>query len=159
MLNVSNACSIFRAWQGWTSLSSTGPNEGTLRVLPMLSLSTAYIILRPFFRPKNPHFTSLKFEDWEVDLDGPRFPGSSIGKTQELNERTHPHLRLGRTMVSVPRVEPGDQVYCGYLFFFSFFWCPVTDLVEKGTVMSFMQWRLNIRDRAILRFCIFLPCR
>lgn len=111
LYHASNACSVFRAWQGWTSLSSTGPNEGTLRVLPMLSLSTAYTILRPFFRPKNPHSTSLKFEDWEVDLDGPRFPGSSIGKTQELNERTHPHLKLGRTMVSVPRVEPGDQVY------------------------------------------------
>ena len=126
MLDVSNACSVFRAWQGWTSLSSTGPNEGTLRVLPMLSLSTAYTILRPFFRPKNPDSTSLKFEDWEVDLDGPRFPGSSMGKTQELNERTHPHLRLGRTMVSVPRVEPGDQVYCGFFccFLFSFFFVP-----------------------------------
>ena len=60
-------------------------------------------------------------------------------------------------MVSVPKVEPGDQVYCG--FFVVFFSCPVTDLVEKGTAMSFMPWRLNIRDRAILRFCIFLLCR
>lgn len=39
LYHASNACSVFRAWQGWTSLSSTGPNEGTLRVLPMLSLS------------------------------------------------------------------------------------------------------------------------
>jgi len=111
MYHASNACSIFRAWQGWTSLSSTGPNEGTLRVLPMLKLSTAYILLRPFFRPVNPSSDSLKFEDWTVDLDSPTFPGSSIGKTQELNSKTHPHLRLDKTVVSIPKVEPGDQVY------------------------------------------------
>lgn len=110
---TSNACSIFRAWQGWTAMSSTGPGEGTLRVLPMLSLASAYILLRPFFRPRDAASSSLKFDDWVPDLDSPAFPGSSIGKTQELNERTHPHLQLARTMVSVPRVEPGDQVYCG----------------------------------------------
>lgn len=107
----SNKCSIFRPWQGWTAMSSTGPGEGTLRVLPLLSLATTYIILRPFFRPKFATSTSLKFEDWEVDLEGTAFPGSVMGKTQELNEKTHPHLRLDRTMVSAPRVEPGDQVY------------------------------------------------
>ncbi|KAF8161499.1 hypothetical protein B0H34DRAFT_654175 [Crassisporium funariophilum] len=111
MYHASNACSIFRAWQGWTSLSSTGPNEGTLRVLPMLSLASAYIILRPFFRPIDPLSGSLKFEDWVVDLESSAFPGSSIGKTQELNEKTHPHLKLGQTMVSMPKVEPGDQVF------------------------------------------------
>ncbi|KAF8953191.1 hypothetical protein BDZ97DRAFT_1679874 [Flammula alnicola] len=111
LYHASNACSIFRAWQGWTSMSSTGPNEGTLRVLPMLSLASAYILLRPFFRPVNPLSDSLKFADWVPDLDSPTFPGSSIGKTQELNEKTHPHLKLAQTMVSIPRVEPGDQVY------------------------------------------------
>jgi hypothetical protein len=95
-------------------MSSTGPNEGTLRVLPMLSLASAYILLRPFFRPINSRSDSLKFEDWVVDLESPTFPGSSIGKTQELNERTHPHLKLGQTMVSIPKVEPGDQVYCQF---------------------------------------------
>ncbi|KAF9559454.1 DUF1479-domain-containing protein [Agrocybe pediades] len=111
MYHASNACSIFRAWQGWTSLSSTGPNEGTLRVLPMLSLASAYILLRPFFRPRHQNSDSLKFEDWTLDLESSTFPGSSIGKTQELNEKTHPHLQLGKTMVSIPKVQPGDQVY------------------------------------------------
>ncbi|KDR75460.1 hypothetical protein GALMADRAFT_247897 [Galerina marginata CBS 339.88] len=111
MYHASNACSIFRAWQGWTALSRTGPSEGTLRVLPMLSLASAYVILRPFFRPINPNSGSLKFEDWVLDLESPLFPGSSIGKTQELTEKTHPHLMLGQTMVSIPRVDPGDQVY------------------------------------------------
>lgn len=103
-------------------MSSTGVNEGTLRVLPMLSLATAYIILRPFFKPRGIAGTdqagregqgvSLAAEDWELNLEGSEFPGSVPGKTQELNVATHPHLRLAETMVSIPRIEPGDQVYC-----------------------------------------------
>ncbi|KAF8726215.1 hypothetical protein AX14_007926 [Amanita brunnescens Koide BX004] len=120
LYSVSNKCSIFRTWQGWTSMSDTGPNQGTLKVFPNLLLGSAYILLRPFFRPLKPSTNtepstpSLKFEDWAVNLDSPEFPGSVLGNTQELNERTHPHLDLARTMVSVPRVEPGDQVFCTY---------------------------------------------
>ena len=105
-------------------MSSAGVNEGTLRVLPMLSLATAYIIMRPFFKPRGiaawrtdqsrveAQGVSLAAEDWELNLEGSEFPGSVPGKTQELNEATHPHLRLAETMVSIPRIEPGDQVYC-----------------------------------------------
>ncbi|KAG5634131.1 hypothetical protein H0H81_003270 [Sphagnurus paluster] len=112
LYNVSNQCSIFRPWQGWTALSSTGPGEGTLRVLPMLSLATVYLMLRPFFRPRHSSSASLKFGDWEPDTEGTAFPGSAMRKTQELNPTTHPHLALEQTMVSMPRVEPGNQVYC-----------------------------------------------
>ncbi|KAI0029442.1 DUF1479-domain-containing protein [Vararia minispora EC-137] len=101
-------CSVFRPWQGWTSLSPTGPGEGTLRVCPLLPLATAYIILRPFFRPRT---SSSGLDDWVVDLEDAMFPGSGFGKGQEMNELTHPHLQLGRTMVSVPKIEPGTQVY------------------------------------------------
>ncbi|KAJ6627724.1 hypothetical protein B0H10DRAFT_2161062 [Mycena sp. CBHHK59/15] len=112
LYHAPNQCSIFRPWQGWTAMSYTGPGEGTLRVLPMLRLATAYWILRPFFRARNPHSASLKWEDWnEPDLDRTGFPGSGLGAGQELNDLTHPHLRLDKTMVSMPRVEPGDQVY------------------------------------------------
>ncbi|KAI3611953.1 duf1479 domain protein [Moniliophthora roreri] len=111
LYNAPNQCSIFRPWQGWLSMSRTGPGEGTLRVFPSLTLSTAYAILRPFFRPKSTSSTSMKAEDWELDLDGTNFPGSGMGKGQEFNEKTHPHLKLDKTMTSVPRVEPGDQVY------------------------------------------------
>ena len=100
---------MFRPWQGWTSLSPTGPGEGTLRVCPLLPLATAYLILRPFFRPRT---ASSGLDDWVVDLEDTTFPGSGMGKGQELNEATHPHLQLGRTMVSVPKMEPGTQVYC-----------------------------------------------
>lgn len=104
-------CTIFRCWQGWTSLSTTGPGEGTLRVLPMLSLASAYIQLRPFFRPKSLPM-SLAPDDWELDIDGDYFPGSTGRRTQGLSGMTHPHLRLDKTMISVPQIEPGDQVYC-----------------------------------------------
>ncbi|KAJ7022104.1 hypothetical protein C8F04DRAFT_971886 [Mycena alexandri] len=115
LYNAPNQCSIFRPWQGWTAMSSTGPGEGTLRVLPMLSLATAYWILRPFFRARDPKSASLKWEDWnELDLDGTAFAGCGLGTGLELNDITHPHLRLNQTMVSMPQVEPGDQVYCAH---------------------------------------------
>lgn len=110
-----NQCSVFRPWQGWTSMSTTRQNEGTLQVLPMLSLATAYLILRPFFRPRHSSSNSLRVEDWEIDLSNPLFPGSGMGKGQELNEITHPHLQLYKTMVAIPKVEPGDQIYCTFL--------------------------------------------
>ncbi|KAF9047646.1 hypothetical protein BJ165DRAFT_1344281, partial [Panaeolus papilionaceus] len=82
-----------------------------IRVFRNLSQATAYLILRPFFKPRNAQSSSLKVDDWVPDVKSSAFPGSSIGKTQELNEKTHPHLQLERTMTSLSRVEPGDQVY------------------------------------------------
>ncbi|PCH36633.1 DUF1479-domain-containing protein [Wolfiporia cocos MD-104 SS10] len=112
LYDAPNQCSVFRPWQGWTALSDTGAGEGTLRVLPLLSLSSAYIMLRPFFRRRSDvDPRSLRAEDWELDLESTEFPGSAPGKTQELNASTHPHLDPERAMVSIPRVEPGDQVF------------------------------------------------
>lgn len=117
MYSAPNACSIFRPWQGWTSMSSTGPGEGTLKVFPSVRLATAYVILRPFFRRKaSAEASSLKAEDWEPDLTTPIFPGSGMGTAQELSDQSHPHMRLEKTMVSIPKVQPGDQVYCVYFF-------------------------------------------
>lgn len=110
-LPTRNQCTIFRPWQGWTALSDTRSSEGTLRVLPFVKLSTAYIILRPFFKPRSGAENSLEAKDWELNLDGTEFPGSSMGKAQELRSETHPHLRLNETVVSIDRVQPGDQVY------------------------------------------------
>lgn len=109
MYKAPNQCSIFRPWQGWTSMSSTGPGEGTLKVFPNIKLATAYMILRPFFA-LNPSTSR-----WEPDLTSSSFPGSGMGTTQELSDTTHPHMRLKECMVSIPRVEPGDQVYCMFL--------------------------------------------
>lgn len=108
-----NQCTVFRPWQGWTALSHTGAREGTLQVLPLLTLSTAYIMLRPFFalRPGAPAH-SLAADDWVLDLESTAFPGSTPGRSQEPTAGSHPHLALEKTVVSIPRVEPGDQVYC-----------------------------------------------
>ncbi|KAJ7108848.1 hypothetical protein C8R43DRAFT_1139904 [Mycena crocata] len=95
-------CSIFRPWQGWTAMSSTGLGEG---MLPLLSLATAYWILRPFFRACDPASSSLKWEDWnELDLDGTSFAGTGFGAGMALNDESHPHLRLKKTS------HPGSTV-------------------------------------------------
>lgn len=65
---------------GWTALSNTGPGEGTLRVFPDVSLATAYLVLRPFFRPRRGREGRLGFDDWEVDVRTTDFPGSVKGK-------------------------------------------------------------------------------
>lgn len=90
---------MLRFFQGWLSMSNTGPGEGSLHVCPMLIQSTAYTILRPFFDAKT----------LQPNLDA-TFPGSVPGACQEYNPVTHPHLELDTTMVSVPEVEPGDYV-------------------------------------------------
>ncbi|TIA86916.1 hypothetical protein E3P99_03540 [Wallemia hederae] len=111
LYGAAGGCSVYRPFQGWTSMSRVGPHEGTLRVLPIdLKLATAYIILRPFFAPKRGP-QHLDFDDWMLDLESTHFPGSSQGRTQELNAVTHPHLQLDKTMVSAPDLSPGDQVY------------------------------------------------
>lgn len=114
-------CSCFRAMQGWTSLSKTGPTEGTLRVYPFLKEMSAYVMLRPLFAPRRSKAEAgsreayLDSANWDLDFETTRFPGAPRSKGQELNDETHPHLQLDRTMISVPKVSPGDQVYwhCG----------------------------------------------
>ncbi|WEW56004.1 hypothetical protein PRK78_001439 [Emydomyces testavorans] len=97
--NGAGACSMARFFQGWLSMSDTGPGEGTLRVCPMLKHSTAYTILRPFF-------------DLETlqPVNDSTFPGAVPGASQEYSEQSHPHLNLPASMVSIPHVQPGDYV-------------------------------------------------
>lgn len=121
MYNGPGQCSIFRPLQGWLSLSRTGPGEGTLRVLPNLREVTAYIIMRPFFQARTPlseHYCDeeeakekyLAPSNWHFDGSSSRFPGCSVGHNLELSPLTHPHLKLDKTMVSLPKVSPGDLV-------------------------------------------------
>jgi hypothetical protein len=98
LYNGAGACSMFRLFQGWLSMSSTGPGEGTLQVCPLLRHATAYLILRPFFNERN-----------ELNLDT-TFPNSALGACQEYSPATHPGLQLEDTMINVPHVEPGDYV-------------------------------------------------
>ncbi len=105
-------CGVTRTWQGWLALSHTGAGEGTLQVYPALREATAYVLLRPFFRPLLPPEVPgfLRAENWVLDLESAAFPGAALGKTIELSPETHPHLRLERCMVPMRTVSPGDYV-------------------------------------------------
>ncbi|KAG8703838.1 hypothetical protein FRC11_010416, partial [Ceratobasidium sp. 423] len=107
---------------GWLALSETGPNEGTLRTYPLLRESVAYVIMRPFFRPRKPTLTDsspldeLNSSSWVMDLENTDFPCAILGSGQELNAITHPHLMLYKGgMVSMRPVKPGNVVlwHCG----------------------------------------------
>ncbi|KDQ13124.1 hypothetical protein BOTBODRAFT_160721 [Botryobasidium botryosum FD-172 SS1] len=108
--------SVFRTWQGWLSMSETGPNEGTLKLFPDVLLSNSYLILRPFFRPSNPLAPDLLDPaNWLLDLNSCDFPGITPKPAwyegQRLSNDSHPHLKLDDAMVSVPKVYPGDLVF------------------------------------------------
>ena len=114
------ACSMFRMFQGWLSMSETAPFEGTLLVNPLLSRATAYFLLRPFFSPKRAAVdpASETFEEaflapsnWQLDASPSSWlQGASPGHGQELRAALHPHLNLPSSMVHMPRVNPGDYV-------------------------------------------------
>ncbi|RFU78247.1 duf1479 domain protein [Trichoderma arundinaceum] len=142
------ACSAFRAWQGWVSMSQVGPEQGTLLTYPLM-LSTAYTLLRPFFRPIDTAKSGDRFLDeknWaftgEADMTSD-LQGAHPGHGQELNDELHPHLELSRTMTHVPEIKPGafvawhcdtihavDKVHKGHsdssVLYIPV--CPVTDL-------------------------------
>lgn len=119
------ACSMFRMYQGWLSLSTCGPGEGTLLVNPLLKKATAYYLLRPFFSPRKgveqdsqttteALSSSAEFlhpNNWRLDHPQSSWiQGATPGHGQELNNLLHPHLRLPQTMIHIPTVQPGDYV-------------------------------------------------
>ncbi|KAI1363669.1 DUF1479 domain protein [Xylaria arbuscula] len=115
--NGLGACSMFRMFQGWMSISNSRAFEGTLLVNPLLQLSTAYVLLRPFFQPlKQSKDVSkeayLAADNWV--FSGPEMTselqGATPGHGQELNAELHPHLELDTSMVHMPEVKPGDFV-------------------------------------------------
>jgi len=105
---------MFRMFQGWLSMSATGPGEGTLLVNPLFKLATVYYILRPFFEPRNGDREKSGYLDernWVLsEKQNSVLQGATMGCTQELNDVLHPHLELGKTMVHIPDVRPGDYV-------------------------------------------------
>lgn len=120
LYNGAGACSMFRMFQGWLSMSHTGPKEGTLLVNPLLSMATAYFLLRPFFEPISQPPTGgsrlaldtyLDPSNWRLETNTTsKLEGATPGFSQELSDVLHPHLRLDETMVHVPRIAPGDYV-------------------------------------------------
>ncbi|KAJ8692194.1 hypothetical protein PTI98_009529 [Pleurotus ostreatus] len=112
-----NQSTVFRTFQGWLALSETAPTQGTLKVFPDVLISNAYLILRPFFRPRvteDPQ-ALLDPQNWAFDISTPEFPGIFPRDGGFAGPRPtpalHPHLRLDQTMTSVPAVKPGDMVF------------------------------------------------
>ncbi|CZR55132.1 related to DUF1479 domain protein [Phialocephala subalpina] len=114
LYNGAGACSMFRMFQGWLSMSNTSAGEGTLLVNPLFNLATAYYLLRPFFSPRMGDVGKSGFldtENWVLDpVQSTVLQGATLGCTQELTAALHPHLELEKSMVSVPDVRPGDYV-------------------------------------------------
>ncbi|ESZ98223.1 hypothetical protein SBOR_1399 [Sclerotinia borealis F-4128] len=116
------SCSMFRMFQAWLSMSHTAPGEGTLMVNPLIQLTTAYFLLRPFFEPikklpegKETEYTEefLSPENWKLipaDRMTSALHGATPSRGQEMTEKLHPHLDLKNTMVHVPKISPGDYV-------------------------------------------------
>ena len=111
------ACSKLRVLQGWLFMSQAAPKEGTLLVNPLLRLSTAYYMLRPFFAPRQLSKMAkevyseqcLDSSNWTFeDETSSALQGALPGHSQELNHLLHPHLDLPNTMVHVPEIEPGS---------------------------------------------------
>jgi hypothetical protein len=131
LYNGAGACSMFRMFQGWLSMSKTQPGEGTLMVNPLLQLSTAYTLLRPFFKPVkpaeiaeqgNPDSAFFNSDNWEYTGEmTSELQGATPGMAQELTTAMHPHLELDKTMVHVPSHKPGDFIvwHCDSEYFFN----------------------------------------
>lgn len=84
--------SVFRTYQGWTALTRQGPQDGTLRLIPM-GMGICYVLLR-----------ALQQDVPEDDLCGAA-PGRALSVTPEW----HGDLLAGA--VSIPEVNPGDTVW------------------------------------------------
>lgn len=102
-------CSSFRTLQGWLALSDNKSGEGTLKLLPNLKLAMTYVLLRPLFW-RDP--ISGNPEDYEIDLETPKFPGA-LPSTGQLfiPDEFYPHLKQLQSVVSIPNVNKGDFVY------------------------------------------------
>lgn len=95
-------------------MSTTSPEEGTLKVNPLLKHATAYFLLRPFFSARNTDETRPGFLDednWILEeQQSSTLHGSMPSLCQEFNAALHPHLDLEKSMVHIPKVYPGDYV-------------------------------------------------
>ncbi|HZA33565.1 MAG TPA: YbiU family protein [Vicinamibacterales bacterium] len=85
-------CSMFRTYQGWTALTRQGPQDGTLRLIPIAE-GICYVLLR-----------AMQEDVADTDLCGAA-PGRALGVSAEW----HPDLMAG--LVSIPEVQPGDTVF------------------------------------------------
>lgn len=85
-------CSMFRSFQGWTALTTQGPNDGTLQLVPIAS-GIAHLLLRAL----------------QPDVPADELCGAEPGKALCADPAWHADLLEG--LVSIPKVDPGDTVW------------------------------------------------
>jgi hypothetical protein len=85
-------CSAFRTFQGWTALTTQGPGDGTLKLVP-ITKGIGYMLLR-----------ALQDDVAENDLCG-----AEPGRALSADPLWHPELL--NSLVSIPEVAPGDTVW------------------------------------------------
>ncbi len=85
-------CSMFRTFQGWTALTSQGPGDGTLQLVPIAN-AMVYILLR-----------ALQDDVADDDLCG-AMPGRALSIKPEY------HAPLFRALSSIAPMQPGDTVF------------------------------------------------
>lgn len=102
---------MFRAFQGWTALTSAGQGEGSLMLYPCVKWCIAYVLLRPFFNPPESEKDIMDASKWTFDAENSWFPGTFRQDSQHLSPSSHPHLRLRECMVSIPYMHEGDTVW------------------------------------------------
>ncbi|KXS94853.1 hypothetical protein AC578_8048 [Pseudocercospora eumusae] len=103
LYQAQGSCSAFHAMQGWLSMSNCGPREDTLRLLSSLKLTTASMMLRPFFTYD---------EEERFDPTQPAFPGATPGEDNSFLRRSFFLIcNLKKTLFSVPKVRPGDYMF------------------------------------------------
>lgn len=85
-------CSMFRTFQGWTCLTTQGPEDGTLSLIPDAH-SIGYLLLR-----------ALQGDIADNDLCG-----ATPGRALSADPKWHSDLLEG--LVSIPTVFPGDTVW------------------------------------------------
>jgi hypothetical protein len=102
---------VFRAFQGWTALTSAGPREGSLLLYPDVTTVIAYLLLRPFFKAPEDAALLMDATKWTFDIEQSWFPGSSKSGSQLLSSSSHPHLQLRECMTRIPHMNPGDTIW------------------------------------------------
>lgn len=87
-----SVCSMFRTFQGWTGLTSQGPGDGTLSLIPS-ARGIAYFLLRAL----------------QDDVPDDDLCGATPGRALSADPKWHADILEG--LVSIPVVEPGDTVW------------------------------------------------
>ena len=83
---------VFRTFQGWTALTEQGPNDGTLKLIPIVR-NIVYILYRALLD----------------DVPDNSLCGAKPGRALDTNLQWH-DLPL-RALVSIPLLYPGDTIW------------------------------------------------